>query len=270
MPSIEINDARLSYTDTGSGPETIVFAHGLLMNRGMYQAQVTALSGNHRCIAYDHRGQGESEVTVDGYDMDSQTEDAAALIRALDASPCHFVGLSMGGFIGLRLAIRYPELLRSLVLIATSADPESHDSARGYRRLNFFARWLGLRLLAGRIMPIMFGRTFLADPERAREREVWREQMAGAGRHGVVRTAAAVIERQGIQGQLGKVRTPTLILVGDEDAATPLEFSERMRDGIPGARMVVIGGAGHSSTIEQPEAINHELAAFLAGLEQAA
>ena len=112
MAVMEINGARIYYEESGAGPETLVFSHGLLMSGEMFSEQVKAFSGRYRCVSYDHRGQSRSEVTDSGYDMDSLTEDAATLIRRLDCGPCHFAGLSMGGFVGMRLAIRYPELIR--------------------------------------------------------------------------------------------------------------------------------------------------------------
>ena len=132
MPFKQINGAKIYYEETGTGPETLIFSHGLLMNGDMFQQQVEVLSERYRCICYDHRGQSRSEVTDTGYDMDSLTEDAAALIRDLDAAPCHFAGLSMGGFVGMRLAIRHPELLKSLVLIETTADPEPEQNKGPY------------------------------------------------------------------------------------------------------------------------------------------
>jgi pimeloyl-ACP methyl ester carboxylesterase len=117
MPFKEINGTRIHHTETGSGPETIVFSHGLLMSGEMFRDQVAAFSDRYRCITFDHRGQGQSEVTESGYDMDTLAEDAAALIRELNCAPCHFAGLSMGGFVGMRLAIRHPELLKSLILL---------------------------------------------------------------------------------------------------------------------------------------------------------
>ena len=120
MPKIKVNGVELYYEDTGGiGKEVIVFSHGLLLNCRMFDAQVAALSGRFRCITYDHRGQGQSEATTSGYDMETVYEDAAQLLRALDAVPCHFVGVSMGGFVGIRIAARQPKLLQSLTLIET-------------------------------------------------------------------------------------------------------------------------------------------------------
>src|SRR5215470_17391800 len=144
MPTVEANGVKLYYEDTGDkSKETIVFSHGLLFSCRMFDAQVAAFNDRYRCIAYDHRGQGQSEVARDGYDMETVYEDGAALIKALDCAPCHFVGLSMGGFVGMRIAARQPQLLKSLILLETSADPEPLENVPKYKRLNFVARWFG-------------------------------------------------------------------------------------------------------------------------------
>lgn len=264
MPLITINDATLYYETHGTGPNTVVFAHGLLWSGRMFDAQVDALKDRYRCITYDLRGQGRSAITADGYDMDTLTEDAAALIQALDARPCHFVGLSMGGFIGMRLAARYPERVRSVVLLETSADPEPAENVPRYRFLNRIARWGGLRLVAGQVMPIMFGETFLQDPNRAAERAYWKQQLLANDRVGISRAVRGVIERAGVSDELDQIAAPTLILVGDEDVATVPAKSERMHALIPHSQLVIIPGAGHSSTIEQPEAVNAAIGKFLA------
>ena len=266
MPVQHINGAALHYDTTGAGPETIVFSHGLLMDGEMFRAQIDALSGAYRCLAYDHRGQGRSEVTESGYDMDSLTQDAAALIRELGAAPCHFVGLSMGGFVGLRLALRYPELLRSLILLDTSADPEPEANRGPYRRLALVGRWLGFRPVVNRVMKIMFGQTFLTDPARQAERERWRRHLLGLNRIGTARAAHGVIDREGVYDQLGRIGVPTLILVGDEDVATVPAKAERMHAAIAGSKLVVIPGAGHSSSIEQPERVTAAIREFLTAL----
>lgn len=263
---MKINGAELHVEDRGRGPETIVFSHGLLFSGRMFDGQVHALGDRYRCITYDHRGQGLSEVTGSGYDMDTLAEDAAELIRQLGCAPCHFVGLSMGGFVGMRLAIRHGSLLRSLTLLDTSADAESGKAAGRYRLLNFVARWFGLRVVAGRIMPIMFSSSFLEDESRAEVRELWRERLTSHHRIGITRAVSGVIEREGVADQLGRITVPTLIVVGAEDVATPPVKAERMHARIPGSKLVVIPGAGHISNIEQPDAVNAELEAFLAAV----
>jgi 3-oxoadipate enol-lactonase len=266
MPRIAIRGADLYYEERGAGPETVVFAHGLLWSGRLFDRQVEALAPRYRCVTFDFRGHGRSQVTSDGYDMDSLTADAAGLIEALGCAPCHLVGLSMGGFVGMRLAARQPGLVKSLTLLETSADPEPEASRRRYRRLNLIARWLGLGLVTKPVMRIIFGRKFLADPARAALCEQCRRDLAANHRVGITRAVVGVIDRRGIDRELGRIAAPTLILVGDQDLATPPANAERIHARIAGSRLQIIPGAGHTSTIEEPAAVNAAIAGFLAGL----
>lgn len=265
MPHIELNGAKIWYEDTGGEGETILFAHGLLWSREMFEDQIKYFRDRYRCVSFDFRGQGKSEVSETGYDMDSLTLDAVELIKKLDCGPVHFAGLSMGGFIGMRLAIRHAELLRSLTLLETSADPEAEENAPKYKMLNFIGRWFGFGLVAGKVMPIMFGRKFMEDPERADLRQRWRQMLIDNDRVGTTRAAKGVIYREGVYGQLGSINVPTLIIVGDQDTATVPAKSERMHAAIDGSALVYIEGAGHSSTIEEPAQVNAAMDEFLAG-----
>jgi pimeloyl-ACP methyl ester carboxylesterase len=266
MPTLHLRGIDLHYEDSGQGEETILFAHGLLWDGRLWEPQVEAFQSRYRCITFDFRGQGRTEVTADGYDMDTLAEDAAALIETLDLVPCHFVGLSMGGFVGMRVAARRPELVRSLSLLETSSEPEPQENVPRYRLLNFIARWFGLGLVAGRVMKILFGRTFLEDPARADQRRKLRQRLVANHRIGISRAVNGVIERKGITDELGKIRAPTLILVGDEDVATVPAKSQRIHEGIAGSKLVVIPHAGHTSNLEQPEAVNAALEEFLASV----
>jgi len=257
------NGAEIHYEVFGSGP-AVVFAHGLLFDRRIFDDQVAALQERYRVIAFDFRGHGGSEVTRGGYDMDSLAADAAGLIEALGAAPCHFAGLSMGGFVGLRLAARRPELLRSLVVLDSSADPEPRENLPKYRLLQAIACLFGLGVVAGRVMPILLGRTTMQDPARREMRELWTERVVGQDRVGVTRAVSGVLERAGVYDELPGIRVPVLILVGEEDTATVPAKSERMRDAIPSAELVAIPGAGHMSSIETPEAVTRAMAEFLA------
>jgi 3-oxoadipate enol-lactonase len=266
MATVNVNGVSIYYEEHGTGAQAIVFAHGLLMSGRMFERQIAAFRDRYRCIAFDFRGQGRSEIAPSGYDMDTVSEDAAALIEALDCGPCHFVGLSMGGFVGMRLAIRRPELLRSLILLETSADPEPEANVGRYRLLNVIARWFGLGVVASRVMPILFGRKFLDDPSRADERARWRALLLANDRVGITRAVTGVIERAGVSELLERITLPTLVVVGDQDVATVPEKAERIAAAIAGSRLVVLPGAGHSSSIEEPDAVNAAIAAFLDGL----
>ncbi len=266
MPKIKVNDVELYYEDNGKGDETIVFSHGLLWSCRMFDNQVKALKDTHRCIAFDHRGQGQTQVTKDGYDMDTLYEDAVALIESLGCAPVHFVGLSMGGFIGMRIAIRRPELLKSLILIETTSDPEPTENIPRYKRLNLIARWLGFRLVTKPVMNIMFGQKFLTDPNRADDRNYWKQQLYNNDKIGITRAVMGVIEREGVYAEIDKITAPTLILVGDQDVATVLAKSERMHAKIPNSQMTIIPGGGHTSSVEEPDFINQQIQDFLGKL----
>jgi len=266
MPQLTINGVSIHYEDTGGSGSAIVFSHGLLMSSRMFAAQMDALRDRHRCIAYDHRGQGQSsDPGGRAHDMDSCFRDAVAVIEALDARPCHFVGLSMGGFVGLRLAVRRPDLLASLSLLETSAEREAPENVPRYRTLALVAGWLGARFVVDRVMPILFGRTFMTDPGRASERASWRAEIASRPRT-IVRAVRGVVERQGMMDEITSVRLPTLVIVGDEDVATPLSKARRMHELIPGSRLARIPAAGHSSSVEQPAAVTQALSDFLSTL----
>jgi pimeloyl-ACP methyl ester carboxylesterase len=198
--------------------------------------------------------------------METLTEDAATLIRQLDCTPCNFLGFSMGGFVGLRLAIRFSELLRSLILVDTSSNPEPKENLPKYKLLNLVARWIGPWAVASRVMPIMFSQGFLTDPAKADVRKKWRQHFVNNDRAGVTRAVTGVISREGVHESLGDVSVPTLILVGENDMTTTPAKSERMHACISNSRMVTIPKSGHMSPIEEPEAVNAAINDFLGSL----
>ncbi|MDT8307518.1 MAG: alpha/beta fold hydrolase, partial [Anaerolineae bacterium] len=145
--------------------------------------------------------------------------------------------------------------------------PEPPEKIRRYKLLNFVARWLSLRLVATPVMEIMFGQKFMADPERAELREEWRRRLLANDRIGITRAVKGVIHRAGVNDQLEAITVPTLIIVGDQDVTLEPAESESMHASIPDSRLVIIPGAGHTSTVEEPEAVNAAISEFLAGLD---
>jgi pimeloyl-ACP methyl ester carboxylesterase len=263
MPTLTVPGAELYHEDTGGPGPAVVFSHGLLWSGRMFEAQVAALSPSRRCVTYDHRGQGRSSPAAEwSVPIEVCYQDAVALIEGLSLGPCDFVGLSMGGFVGMRLAARRPDLVRRLVLLNTSAEAEPAENLPRYRLLSLVAGLLGVRPVAGPVAKIMFGGSFLTDPARAAERERWRRELL-ANRRDIVRAVRGVTEREPVLGELGRIRCPTLVIAGEEDRATVPGKAERIAAAIPGAERVVVPRAGHSSTVEEPEAVSELLARFL-------
>ncbi|MBX2928070.1 MAG: alpha/beta fold hydrolase [Saprospiraceae bacterium] len=263
MPFIQINNCNFYYEIHGAGAETIVLAHGLLWSGDMFHKQLEHLKDRYRIVTYDHRGQGRSEVTVGGYDMDSQYEDAVALIEQLGQGSVHFGGLSMGGFIGMRIAARRPDLLRSLILMETSAQPEPNTFKYGI--LNTLVKLFGVSAVTGPVMKIMFGEKFLQDPARREERAIWRANLERNPKT-IVRAVTGVLQRKGVEEEIQRIQCPTLILVGTQDKATTPEKAAFIHGRIPGSILRHIEGAGHTACVEEPEAYNREIDAFLASV----
>ncbi len=270
MPTFERGSAVIHYSDTGAPPgnpqaATVFFGHGLLFGGWMFRAQIEALRDRYRCVAIDWRGQGDSAPAADGYDMDTLTDDATALIAMLGVEPVHYVGLSMGGFVGQRLAARRGGLVRTLTLLDTSAGPEDADNARSYRLMARVYRLTGISPLRGRVQPLMFGKPFLADPANEPVTDEWARRLRRCRRSATSQAVRAVADRPGVEHELGRISAPTLVIVGADDVATPPPKSRRIAELVHGARLVEIPACGHSSTVEQPEAVSELLVDFLDG-----
>lgn len=267
MPMLDVNGTSLHYEDTGPGStgETIAFSHGLLWNTSLFAPQIAALRQRYRCIAWDHRGQGRSAPDRRHcIGIELVWQDAVELLSHLAPGPVHFCGLSMGGFVAMRMAARRPDLVRSLLLLETSADAEPEENVGRYRLLTAITRAIGPQVVASRILPIMFGKTFVHDPARADERARYQREMTS--RRDVWRAVNGVIDRAPLASELGRITAPTLVIVGDEDTATVPAKSQRLVRAIAGASLVTIPRAGHSSSVEQPEAVTAAIEAFLGSL----
>lgn len=263
---IELAAIRLHVAIGTSGQAPLLMLHGLLYSGRMFEPLLPRLDARLRPIRPDFRGQGRSEVTRSGYDMDTLAADMIALIEALDLGPVHLLGFSMGGFVALRIALARPELLRSLALLNTSAEAEPPWTRLRYRTLNLAARWLGLAAVIDRVEPIMFSPEFLADPARRAEREAARAEVLANDPIGVTRAVAGVVSRAGLLERLDAIRLPTLVVASRQDAATPLVKGRRLAAAIPAARSIELPG-GHMSTIEQPQALAEALNGFYAVVE---
>jgi len=267
MATLELDGTTLYYEDTGPGStgETIAFSHGLLWGTEQFAPQIAALRARYRCIAWDHRGQGKSgtdhRVCIG---MELVWQDAVQLIEKIAGGPVHFCGLSMGGFTGMRMAARRPDLVRSLILLETSSDPESLENIGRYRMLVRVTKLLGPRPVKNQVAQMMLGKAMLTDKARKQELATFVDLMAR--RRDIWRAANGVIDRAGIHSELSRITAPTLVMVGEEDVATPLAKAERIAAAIAGAKLVTIPRAGHSSPVEEPAAVTAAIEAFLAAL----
>ncbi len=261
MPHININGCNLYYEEHGNpnAKETLLFAHGLLWSGKMFHKQVDHFNNRFRIITYDHRGQGQSEVTEGGYGMDELFNDLVTLIETLKLGAVHVAGLSMGGFITMRLAARRPDLVKSLVLMETSAQHEPNKVK--YSLLVGVVKLFGVKIVTGPVMDIMFGDKFLKDKGRAEERNYWVKELQ-KNTKAITHAVNGVVFRKGITNELKNITCPVMVIVGDQDKATVPAKAECIHRHVPQSILKYIEGAGHTSCIEEPLAVNGYMEEF--------
>jgi len=263
MPHLLIRKALLNYTVNGTGPETIVFVHGLMLASPSWHHQVAHLTRTHRVITFDLRGQGASEKTRHGLDLDSLAEDAADLIAMLAPQGAHLVGFSMGRFVALRVATRHPALVRTLTLIGPSGEAEAPGNRWRYKALIGLVSAFGPRVAIGPMMKILFGDSFLSDPAQKPVLDHWRRYLRALPRS-LARAAAASAARGPIMAELPAITAPTLVISGTEDRPIPPALARRVAEAIPGAVFLPVAGAGHAVMLERPDLVNAALSAHMA------
>jgi 3-oxoadipate enol-lactonase len=265
MPTIRINGVQYAYQEFGQGQETLVFAHGVLMNSNAFHAQILTLSPYYRCIAFDWRGHGQSECPNHGYDVDTNlVSDTLMLLQQISDQPVHFVGVALGGFIGLRLALHHPEWLRSLVLLASAADAEPASQINRLVMLSRIARYIGIRPFAQLILNAQFAKPFLRDPAFESERTYWLNSIRQLPVASTTQALIHEVQHRGVAWDaLAGITTPTLVIHGEQDSAIAWERARRTADAIPNARFVRLTGVGHSPTIEAGEQIAELLRSFI-------
>jgi 3-oxoadipate enol-lactonase len=271
MAMLDLDGVSVYYEDTGPGStgETIAFSHGLLWGTELFAPQIEALRARYRCIAWDHRGQGRSGADHrQCIGMELVWQDAVRVVEQVAGGPVHFCGLSMGGFVAMRMGARRPDLVRSLLLLETSSDPEPSENIARYRMLTRVTKLLGPRPIKNKVAPIMLGKTILADPGRRADLAKFVDLMSR--RRDIWRAVNGVIDRAGIHHELARITAPTLVVVGDEDVATPRPKAERIAGAIAGATLVSIPRAGHSSPVEEPALVTAAIEQFLGALPRQA
>ncbi|XOV80717.1 MAG: alpha/beta fold hydrolase [Aestuariibacter sp.] len=262
MSTIRVNGAQLFYRSVGEGPETIVFSHGYLMNHTMFNGQIELLSKKYRCISYEHRGHGFSEITQDGYSMDNLVADGIALIEALNLGPVHFVGMSTGGFVAMRIALRRPELLKSIALISTSAEAESPKALKKNKLLMKVVRYLGWWPAISQVQAMMFHTSFLQDENHQQEKQYWKSVLENQNLKAMIAFGNAIFNRQSVLPDLARVSLPVAVVVGQQDVLTPQSCSENMVASLQNATLHAIPEAGHCVAIEKAPEVAQILSNF--------
>ncbi|CAN5593318.1 alpha/beta fold hydrolase [soil metagenome] len=259
------NGLTVAYDEVGSGVPCVLL-HGFPHNRSLWAPQTSALLEHGRCIAPDLRGFGESG-REGPYSMEQYAEDVIALLDNLGIEKAVVGGLSMGGYIAFALWRAKPELIRALVLADTRPGADAPDAKRKRLELIALAKDEGAGAVANAQITGMVGASTRAqNPALV---EGLHQMLASAPVEGIVGALQAMMDRPDSTELLPTIDVPTLIIVGEEDALTPVKESRAMHAAIAGSRLEVIPGAGHVSNLEKPAAFNHVLGEFLNALNYA-
>jgi len=260
MASLQIDDIQIAYTDTGIRPP-ILMVHGYPFNRTLWDEQVEALSSRHRVIAPDLRGFGESDAAPGTATMNLMARDLALLLNHLGIVRAAVCGLSMGGYVALALYKQLPSRVRALVLADTRAQADTEDAKQTRFQQAEKALSEGMAGIADAMLPkLLTPETVSKHPEVVKR---VRDMMLKTKPEGAAAALRGMAERDDQTELLAKITVPVLILVGAEDAITPVADSEKMHAAISGSHLVVLENAGHVSNIERTEQFNDALLSFL-------
>lgn len=260
MPKAAVAGGEIHYEEAGRG-HPLIFVSGLNGVARSWQSQVAAFAAHYRVITYDQRGTGASDRLQRTFSIDQMADEVAGLMDALKIERAHLVGLSTGGAIGQTLAIEHPRRIARLVMCSTwtHCDP-------WFRRL-FEARQAVYRQ-GGAALHGLFHPLWLYPPDwvNAHDAEIAEDQKRAAAEAPPVEISVARIDALlafDRRADLGRIRAPTLILAADNDYITPPYFSETLARAIPGAKLIVMRGGGHSFTKTRAEEFNRVALEFL-------
>jgi 3-oxoadipate enol-lactonase len=245
MTAVELSFA----VDGPSGAPTVVLSNSLGSTPAMWDPQFPALAERFRAVRYDHRGHGRSPVPPAPYELADLGADVIALLDRLGLERVHWCGLSLGGMVGMWMAINAPARIDRLVLCCTSArlgPPEMWADRAATVRAQ------GVEAVADAGIQRWLSPGFIErEPEMAAE---IRAMLVATPAEGYA-ACCGVIERMDQVPELGEIRAATLVIAAEDDPATPPEHGALIASTVPGAQLAVVKDARHLATIEQPAAM---------------
>jgi pimeloyl-ACP methyl ester carboxylesterase len=261
MAYADVNGQRICYEDTGGGGLPLVLAHGFLMDREMFAPQVAAFRDRCRVVTWDERGHGLTETTADDFSYWDSADDLRGLLDHLGIERAVVGGMSQGGFVSLRFALRWPERVIGLVLIDSQAGLEDPEKLEQYDMMtDVWATQGPTDMIAEATSTIIVG------PDRP-ESPAWMAKWRARPQESVRQPYRTLVTRDDITSRLPEITAPALVIHGTADLAIEMARAEQLAAGLPGAGPVVcIDGAGHASNLTHPEPVNAAISEFLDAL----
>ncbi|MFE3323868.1 alpha/beta fold hydrolase [Streptomyces sp. NPDC059176] len=256
MPTARIDSLTTGYEDEGHGP-ALVLVHGHPFDRTMWAPQLASLSRTHRVIAPDLRGYGASSVVPGTTLLADFATDLLALLDHLGVQRFVLGGLSMGGQIAMECYRLFPERITGLVLADTfpAAETAEGRAARNAAADRLLAE--GMRGYADEVRDMMVA------PYNPEVSATVHRMMLAAPPEGAAAALRGRAERPDYRELLTTVAVPTLVVVGRDDAFTPVADAEAMHAALPDSTLCVVEGAAHLPNMERPDAFDAALRAYL-------
>jgi 3-oxoadipate enol-lactonase len=259
MPYVSANGMNIFYEDTGGDGPTLIFSHGLLMNREMFASQIERLRQTHRCISWDQRGFGRTGPVDHSFTYWTSAQDVLSLMSALNIRKAALVGLSQGGFLSMRAALLAPERISALVLLATRSGIDDPQTIDNFRALS--AEWKnnGSVNVQGMLEKVLLGPD--VDPEP------WVTNWRSMGRDDMSYPLDALIGRDDITANIASLSCPSIVIHGTADIAIDIEHGRQLARNLPACKGCVdIEGAGHAVNLARADQVTNAIDAFLADL----
>ena len=241
------------------GMPWLVLSHSLACSTRMWDEQIAAFQDKYRILAYDTRGHGSSQAPAGAYTLEQLADDLKALLDRLGISRAHYCGLSMGGMIGQTYALKYPGTFATLVLADTTSRMPAEAQPAWQDRIRT-AETKGMQPL---VEPTL-ARWFTEPYRKAQPQTMQRiGNLIGSTPVAGYVGCCHAIPKIDLSARLKDIRTPILIIVGEDDPGTPVAMSKEIHENAPGSKLVVLPKAAHLSNIEQSAAFNRALDEFL-------
>lgn len=259
MPYCENEGQQIYYEVHGEG-NPLFFIHSYLTSIDLWRAQIDHFAQSYQVIAMDLRGHGASAISRPHslYDM---VDDACAVLDAAGVERAMWCGLSIGGMISMRAALRCPQRVAGLGLFATSSEHEFLHIVIERKVLALLARTIGLNPLVGQVLKKNFGKTAIrTNRDLIAE---WRTRFLKLHVPSMLNTLEALITRDNVAPALGSFQGPALVVHGDEDRAIHKDGSYVTEKALRNVRHKMMQNSGHLLSLERPEEVTEELHAFL-------
>jgi 3-oxoadipate enol-lactonase len=263
MPLHQVNGQWINYEDTGGNLMPVVLGHGLLMDREMFRPQIEAATVGSRFITWDARCHGDTENTDDPFSYWDLADDLKGLLDHLGIERAVVGGMSQGGFVAMRFALKYPERVAGLIFIGTQAGVEDPEKVATYEVMLDVWESEGLNeQLARTIAAIVIGNEWRGSDE-------WIAKWYQKPRSLLRQAFQTLVSRDDIHHRLGEISAPALVIHGTADAAIDIDKAQRLCSELANCRqMVAIEGGGHASNLTHPKLVNLAIQQFVAGLDR--